>query len=237
MRLDQYISTNFNHSRTKAKQLIESGFVMLNDKVVTKVSIDVKDTDNVNIVEEFKFASLGGDKLAKAFQDFNYSVKDKVCIDIGASNGGFTDCMLQNGAKKVYALDVGECAFSDELKSDPRVIVKDRLNARYVTVQDIGEKCDFASIDVSFISLTYVLENVAQLLKDDGEIIALIKPQFEVGKQFLSKRGIVQSQKVIDKTIENIKMFSKSINLEPIAVTNAPIKPEKNKEYLILLKR
>ena len=237
MRLDQYISQNFNHTRTKAKQLIEAGFVLVNGKTRDKVSLDVKDTDQIEIVEEFKYASLGGDKLAKAILDFNYSIKDKVCIDIGASNGGFTDCMLQNGAKKVYALDVGECAFSDELKNDPRVFVRDRLNARYVTSEQIGELCDFASIDVSFISLTYILENVAKLLKDDGEIIALIKPQFEVGKKYLSKRGIVQSQQIIDKTIENIKIFAQSIGLQPISVTNAPIKPEKNKEYLILLKK
>ncbi len=237
MRLDLYISNKFNHTRTKAKQLVESGFVKLNGNIVNKVSIDVKDQDTVEIVEEFKFASLGGDKLAKALLDFNYSVKDKVCIDIGASNGGFTDCMLKDGAKKVYALDVGECALSNELKSDPRVVIKDRTNARYVKVEDIGEKLDFASIDVSFISLTYILENVASLLKENGEIIALIKPQFEVGKKYLSKRGIVQSQKAIDDTIENIKAFSKSINLTPFGVTNAPIKPNKNKEYLIYLRK
>ena len=237
MRLDQYISTNFNYTRTKAKQLIESGFILVNGNKTTKVALDIKDIDKVEILEEFKYASLGGDKLAKALLDFNYSVKDKICIDVGASNGGFTDCMLQNGAKKVYALDVGECAFSDELKNNPKVFIRDRLNARYVTSEEIGELCDFASIDVSFISLTYILENVSKLLTENGEIIALIKPQFEVGKKYLSKRGIVQSQQVIDKTIENIKNFAKSIGLEPIRVTNAPIKPEKNKEYLILLKK
>ena len=237
MRLDQYISLTFNHTRTKAKQLVESGFVKVNDKFVTKVALEVKDTDNVEIVEEFKYASLGGDKLAKALLDFNYSVKDKICLDVGASNGGFTDCMLQNGAKKVYALDVGECAFSDELKSNPKVFVRDRLNARYATEKDIGELCEFASIDVSFISLTYILENVSHLLVDGGEIIALIKPQFEVGKKFLSKRGIVQSQKAIDAAIDNIKQYALSINLEPLKLTNAPIKPDKNKEFLILLKK
>ncbi len=237
MRLDQYISTNFNYTRTKAKQLIESGVILVNGKNVTKVAQDVKDTDKVEILEEFKYASLGGDKLAKAILDFNYSIKDKVCIDIGASNGGFTDCMLSHGAKKVYALDVGECALPDRLKNDDRVIIKDRMNARYVTIQDIGEECDFASIDVSFISLTYILENVAKLLKENGEIIALIKPQFEVGKKYLSKKGIVQSQKVIDNTIEDIKAFAKSIKLEPLNFTNAPIKPNKNREYLILLKK
>ena len=237
MRIDLLISQKFDYTRTKAKQLIESGFVMLNNKVVSKPSLDVDYDSNIEIIDEFKFASLGGDKLEKAINDFNYSVDGKVCIDIGASNGGFTDCMLSHGAKKVYALDVGECALPDRLKEDDRVIVKDRMNARYVTIQDIGEECDFASIDVSFISLTYILENVAKLLKKDGGIIALIKPQFEVGKKYLSKKGIVQSQKVIDNTIEDIKSFAKSINLEPQNFTNAPIKPNKNREYLILLKK
>ena len=237
MRIDLLISQKFDYTRTKAKQLIESGFVMLNNEVVSKPSLDVDYNSNIEIIDEFKFASLGGDKLEKAINDFNYSVDGKVCIDIGASNGGFTDCMLSHGAKKVYALDVGECALPDRLKNDGRVIVKDRMNARYVTLDDIGEECDFASIDVSFISLTYILENVAKLLKANGEIIALIKPQFEVGKKYLSKKGIVQSQKVIDNTIEDIKTFAKSIHLEPLKFTNAPIKPNKNREYLILLKK
>lgn len=237
MRIDLLISQKFDYTRTKAKQLIESGFVMLDDKVVDKPSLDVDYDANVQIIEEFKFASLGGDKLEKAFEDFNYSVERKTCIDIGASNGGFTDCMLSHGAKKVYALDVGDCALPQRLIKDKRVVVKDNMNARYVTKEDIGEELDFASIDVSFISLTYVLENVANLLKSDGEIIALIKPQFEVGKKFLSKKGIVQSQKAIDDTIENIKEYAQSINLEPLKLTNAPIKPKKNKEYLILLKK
>ena len=210
---------------------------MLNNEVVSKPSVDVDYDSNIEIIDEFKFASLGGDKLEKAINDFNYSVDGKVCIDIGASNGGFTDCMLSHGAKNVYALDVGECALPDRLKNDERVIVKDRMNARYVTLDDIGEECDFASIDVSFISLTYILENVAKLLKAIGEIIALIKAEFEVVKKYLSKKGIVQSQKVIDSTIEDIKAFAKSIHLEPLKFTNAPIKPNKNREYLILLKK
>jgi len=235
MRLDQFVSQNFNHSRTKAEQLIKSGFVTVNDITQLKPSFSIKDTDNVQIIEEFKFASLGGDKLYKAFEDFSYSVKDKICLDVGASNGGFTDCMLKDGAKKVYALDVGECAFSDELKNDPRVFVRDKLNARYVTIEDIGEMVDFISIDVSFISLIYILENVSKILKPGGDIIALIKPQFEVGKKFLSKRGIVQSQKAIDDVIENIKEYASSIQLLPENLTIAPIKPNKNREFLIFL--
>ncbi len=237
MRLDLYLSKLNNISRTKAQQLVESNFVSLNGKIVNKPSIDVSEFDNIEIMQDFKYASLGGDKLAKAILDFNYSIKDKICIDIGASNGGFTDCMLQNGAKKVYAVDVGECAFSENLKNNPKVIVKDKINARFITPNDIGEKADFMSIDVSFISLTYILENVSKLLKNNGQIIALIKPQFECGKKYLSKKGIVQSQKVIDKVIEDIKSYALSIGLTPLKITNAPIKPEKNKEYLILLSK
>ena len=137
MRLDQYISTNFNYTRTKAKQLIESGFILVNQNKVTKVALDVKDGDKVEILEEFKYASLGGDKLAKAFIDFNYSVKDKICIDIGASNGGFTDCMLQHGAKKVYAIDVGYGQLAWKLRSNVQVVNMERTNIRNVTRQDI----------------------------------------------------------------------------------------------------
>ena len=237
MRLDQFFSEEFEYSRTKAQQLIESGFVSVNNLTQNKVSYKIKESDKVEIISSFQFASLGGDKLYKAFNDFNYSVKNKVCLDIGASNGGFTDCMLQNGAKKVYALDVGECALEEKIKNNPNVIVKDRTNARSVTWEEIGEKCDFASIDVSFISLKLILPNAYNLIKDDGEIIALIKPQFEAGKKYLSKKGIVTSQKVIDNIIQDIKDFAIQTKFKVVNITNAPIKENKNKEYLIWLKK
>ena len=237
MRLDHFVSQKFEYSRTKAQQLIESGFVSVNNSVQNKVSYNIKESDNVEIISSFKFASLGGDKLYKAFNDFNYSVKNKVCLDIGASNGGFTDCMLQNGAKRVYALDVGDCALEEKIKNNPKVIVKDRTNARSVTWEEIGEKCDFASIDVSFISLKLILPNAYNLIKDDGEIIALIKPQFEAGKKYLSKKGIVTSQKVIDNIIQDIKDFAIQTKFKVVNITNAPIKENKNKEYLIWLKK
>ena len=235
MRLDQFLSQTYSFSRTKAKQLVESGYIKVNGQIASKVSLDVDDKDSIEVLKNFQYASLGGDKLAKAIIDFSYNLNGKTCIDIGASNGGFTDCMLQNGAKKVYALDVGDCALPDILINDPRVIVKDRINARNVTYSDIGEYCDFASIDVSFISLKLVLEPVKNILKDDGEIIALIKPQFEAGKKYLSKNGIVTSQKVIDNIIDDIKSFAISIGLKYVNITCAPIKPNKNKEYLIYL--
>lgn len=235
MRLDLFIADREKITRTKAKQLIESGFVKVGDAVITKPAYEVSETSIVTLTDSFRFSSLGGDKLQKAFDDFNYSVKDKVCADIGASNGGFTDCMLQNGAKRVYAVDVGECAFCDELKNDPRVIVRDKTNARYVTWKDLGEKCDFACIDVSFISLKLILSPVKDLLKPDGEIIALIKPQFEAGHKNLSKKGIVLSSKIHAQVCDDIKAFANSIGLESKNLTTAPIKEGKNREFLIYL--
>ncbi|MDE5654040.1 MAG: TlyA family RNA methyltransferase [Clostridia bacterium] len=235
MRLDLYISSNQNITRTKAKHMIESSFVKVDGNVVTKAGYEVKDNSIVEILDSFRFSSLGGDKLQRAFDYFNYSVKNKVCVDIGASNGGFTDCMLKNGADKVFAVDVGECAFDDELKGDNRVIIKDRLNARYITVEDLGEQCDFASIDVSFISLKHVLPAVYSLIKVGGELIALIKPQFEAGPQELSKKGLVLSSKTHQRVCEDIKDFALSIGFEFKGLTTAPIKEGKNKEFLIFL--
>lgn len=235
MRLDLYLSSTQNITRTKAKQLIEGGFVKINGKYADKPAIDVKENDLIETVGSFKFSSLGGDKLEKAINDFDYSVKDKVCVDIGASNGGFTDCLLQRGAKKVYAVDVGECAFDDRLKNDSRVVVKDRVNARYITREDLGEPCDFACVDVSFISLKLILPAVARLIKDNGGIIALIKPQFEAGSKNLTKKGIVLSEKVRSAVCRDIIEFSNSIGLKYVNITEAPLRLNKNKEFLIYL--
>ena len=235
MRLDINLSTTQNITRTKAKQMIESGFVQVDGKLVTKAGFELKDNSTVEILDNFKFSSLGGDKLRKAFDDFNYSVTNKICVDIGASNGGFTDCMLKNGAAKVYAVDVGECAFDDQLRADGRVVIKDKLNARYITVDDLGEKCDFASIDVSFISLKYILPAVYSLLKVGGEVIALIKPQFEAGAKELSKKGLVLNPNTHQKVCDDIKAFATSIGFDFKGLTTAPIKEGKNKEFLIYL--
>lgn len=230
-----FLSSTQNITRTKAKQLIESGFVMLNNKIITKPSAEADENSDIKIINTFQFSSLGGDKLQKAFNDFNYSVKDKVCVDIGASNGGFTDCMLQNGATKVFAVDVGECAFDENLKNDNRVVIKDRINARYITPEDLGELCDFACIDVSFISLKLILPAVKNLLKSGGEIIALIKPQFEAGNKYLSKKGIILDSKIHRQVCNDIKSFAQNIGLEYKNITTAPIKEGKNKEFLIYL--
>ena len=235
MRLDVFISTTQNLTRTKAKQMIESRFVKVDGILVTKAGYELKDNSAVEILDNFKFTSLGGDKLQKAFDDFNYSVSGKICVDIGASNGGFTDCMLKNGAAKVFAVDVGECAFDEKLKNNDRVIIKDKLNARYITSEDLGELCDFASIDVSFISLKHVLPSVYALLNDGGEVIALIKPQFEAGAKELSKKGLVLYSKTHRRVCEDIKTFAISIGFDFKGLTTAPIKEGKNKEFLIYL--
>lgn len=235
MRLDIYLSTTQNVTRTKAKQMIESNFVKVDGNIVSKAGYELKENSTVELLDKFKFSSLGGDKLQKAFDDFHYNVKNKICVDIGASNGGFTDCMLKNGAGKVFAVDVGECAFDDKLKNDKRVVVKDRLNARYITAEDLGELCDFASIDVSFISLKYVLPPIYSLLKDGGEVIALIKPQFEAGSKELSKKGLVLSSKVHQTVCEDIMTFAQSIGFKYKGLTTAPLKEGKNKEFLIYL--
>ena len=235
MRLDIYLSTTQNITRTKAKNMIESKFVKVDGNVITKAGYELKDYSVVEILDSFKFSSLGGDKLQKAFDDFNYTVNDKVCVDIGASNGGFTDCMLKNGAVKVFAVDVGDCALGEELKNDKRVVIKDRLNARYITVEDLGEQCDFASVDVSFISLKLILPAVKSLLKVGGEVIALIKPQFEAGSSELSKKGLVLNAKTHQRVCDDIKSFALSLGFEFRGLTTAPIKEGKNKEFLIFL--
>ncbi len=235
MRLDKYLVENRGYSRTKAQQMIKENMVSVGGKVATKAALDVSEIDKVEILANFSFASIGGDKLQKAFDDFGYAPSGLICADIGASNGGFTDCMLQAGAEKVYAVDVGECAFDDELKNNPKVVVKDRTNARFLTWQDLGEKCEFCSVDVSFISLKLILPTVHNLLSVGGKCIALVKPQFEVGKKYLSKTGIVTDKKAREEALEEIKNFAKSLGFEVLGTTTAPIKEKKNIEFLIFL--
>lgn len=169
-------------TRTKAKQSIERGLAYVNGTQCFKPAAVIKDTDFAELKKLPEYASFGGEKLAKALQDFDFSVQDMTCADIGASNGGFTSCLLLNGAKKVFAIDVGECALPPHLQTDERVVVKDRTNARYITSQELGQECDLAVIDVSFISLELILPAAGALVRKGGHIIALIKPQFEVGR-------------------------------------------------------
>ena len=184
------------------------------------------------------YVSRGGLKLEKAMTHFGVSLEGKVCLDVGASTGGFTDCMLQNGAKRVYAIDVGHGQLDWKLRNDPRVVCMEKTNIRYVVPDDIGEQADFSSIDVSFISLTKVLLPVRELLGEGGEIVCLIKPQFEAGREKVGKKGVVRDPAVHLEVIEKIVDYAKSISFEILNLEFSPIKgPEGNIEYLLYLRR
>lgn len=231
------VEQGFFDSREKAKKVIMTGNILVNDEVIdkpgTKINIDSVIRVRGN---PMPYVSRGGYKLEKAISEFNILLGEKVGIDIGASTGGFTDCMLQNGAKKVFSIDVGYGQLDWKLRSDPRVVVKDRTNIRNVKLSDVGEEVDFISIDVSFISLELVLPVAKELIKEDGLILALIKPQFEVGKEKVGKRGVVREKeyhifaiKKIMDVLENLDMISYNLSYSPIKG------PEGNIEYLILL--
>ena len=181
--------------------------------------------------------SNGGYKLEKALNDFNLSVENTVCADVGASTGGFTERLLCGGAKKVYAIDVGESQLDESLSKDERVKVIDNFNARELSAQVLGEQVDVVTADVSFISLTLVLKPISDVLKVGGIAVVLVKPQFECGKKYLNKNGIVTDEKARNQAVTNVSRFAESVGLTPVNVTNAPIKQGKNIEYLLLLKK
>ena len=188
--------------------------------------------------EQLKYVSRGGLKLEKAMQEFPITLVGKVTMDIGTSTGGFTDCMLQNGARKVYAVDVGYGQFAWKLRSDERVVNMERTNIRYVTPEDIGEPIDFASIDVSFISLKLVLPAAYNLLSPDGEIVALIKPQFEAGKGQVGKKGVVRDKNIHFDVIRGVLDFATENGFKLLGLSFSPIKgPEGNIEYLAYIKK
>ena len=237
MRIDLYLSENgLTKSRTHAQNLIKLGKVMVDGTIISKPSLEVTGNENIIVDDRNDYASLGGLKLQKAINHYKVDVDNKICIDIGASNGGFTDVLLRAGASKVYAVDIGECALPIEMVEDDRVVVKDKINARYISFEDIGIKADIITVDVSFISLTMILPALTQFLKDDSVIIALIKPQFEVGKSMLTKTGIVKNQKATEHAIKKITDFSLGLGLRYNPIIEAPHPFEnKNKEYLVLL--
>lgn len=227
-------------SREKASSQIMSGIVYVNDIKVDKPGTKLPVNSKIEIRgNALPYVSRGGLKLEKALHEFNLKLQDKVALDIGASTGGFTDCMLQNGAAKVYAIDVGYGQLAWSLRTDSRVVCLERTNIRYVTPEAIGENADFASIDVSFISLTKVLPAVKQLLKDDGEVVCLIKPQFEAGREKVGKKGVVREKSVHIEVIEKITAFcSNEMEFSILGLSYSPIKgPEGNIEYLLYLSR
>ena len=224
-------------SREKAKAIIMSGIVFVDNEREDKAGTTFDEKVNIEVRgKTLKYVSRGGLKLEKAMDVFGVKIEGKTCMDVGASTGGFTDCMLQNGAVKVYSVDVGHGQLAWKLVQDDRVICMDRTNIRYVTPDQIDDVLDFASIDVSFISLTKVLLPVKNLLKENGQIVCLIKPQFEAGRENVGKKGVVRDKAVHLEVIEMVIAFAKSIGFEILNLEFSPIKgPEGNIEYLLHL--
>lgn len=229
------VEKGFFESRERARSSIMAGEIFIDNIRVDKCGEKVKVSSNIDFRgEKLPYVSRGGLKLAKAINSFNIKIQGKICLDIGASTGGFTDCMLQNGGKKVFAIDVGYGQFAWKLRIDERVVCMERTNVRYVKPEDIGELADFSSIDVSFISLTKVMPAVLDLLKEDGEIMALIKPQFEAGRDKVGKKGVVREKSTHIEVINKIVNFSIQNNLKIINLDFSPVKgPEGNIEYLL----
>ena len=224
-------------SREKAKRLIMAGIVYVDNIKEDKCGDTFEETANIEVRgNTLKYVSRGGLKLEKAMESFGLDLTGNVCMDVGSSTGGFTDCMLQNGAVKVYAVDVGHGQLDWKLRNDDRVVVMEKTNIRYVTPEDIDDKLDFASIDVSFISLSKVYPAVKELLRDGGEIVSLIKPQFEAGREKVGKHGVVRDKAVHKEVIRNVIEYATSIDLKPLELTFSPVKgPEGNIEYLLHL--
>ena len=226
-------------SREKAKAYIMSGDVYVDGQKEDKAGSMFADTVKIEVRgNTLPYVSRGGLKLEKAMKHFDVTLAEKVCMDVGASTGGFTDCMLQNGAVKVYSIDVGYGQLDWKLRNDPRVVCMEKTNIRYVLPENIQEPAAFASIDVSFISLTKVLLPVRNLLTEDGEIVCLIKPQFEAGREKVGKKGVVRDPEVHREVIEKVRDYAMSISLKPKHLSFSPIKgPEGNIEYLLHLKK
>lgn len=222
-------------SREKAKALIMAGQVYVNDQKELKAGSTVKTEDKIEVRgSQNPFVSRGGLKLQKAAKNFGIDLADCICMDIGASTGGFTDCMLSYGAKKVYAIDVGYGQLAWKLRTDERVVNMERTNFRYVTHEQIPEDIDFASVDVSFISLKIILPVLRELLKNNGQAVCLIKPQFEAGKEKIGKKGVVRDPNVHTEVVENITTFALENGFGIRNLDFSPIKgPEGNIEYLI----
>ena len=226
-------------SREKAKAIIMSGIVYVEDQKEDKAGTTFDENAKIEVRgSTLKYVSRGGLKLEKAMTHFGVTLDQKVCMDVGASTGGFTDCMLQNGAVKVFSVDVGHGQLAWKLRNDPRVVCMEKTNIRYVTPEDLGEPIDFSSIDVSFISLTKVLEPIRNYLREDGEIVALIKPQFEAGREKVGKKGVVREKSTHHEVIEKVADYAVSIGFRVLAIDFSPIRgPEGNIEYLIHLKK
>lgn len=236
-RLDvELVNRGIAKSRNAAQQFIKEGCILVGSKTILKASFLVSEADEITFCGELpKYVGRGGLKLETAINKFNIDLNDLICIDVGASTGGFTDCMLQNGARLVYAVDVGHDQLDSTLRNNKKVISLENTDIRYAK-DKIEEKADFISVDVSFVSLKKVLPFVKDLLKDTGKIAALIKPQFETGGIGLNKKGIVKDLKLREKVVNEIKEFSVLLGFKVIGITQSAITGgDGNIEYLIYL--
>lgn len=235
------VEQSFADSRTKAQALVMSGIVLVNERRVEKPSESFPNDAKIRIKgesAETKYVGRGGLKLEKALRDFNIRPDEYVCLDVGSSTGGFTDCLLQNGAKMVVAVDAGTNQLAWKLRNDSRVEVREKVNARYLAPEDFAVKFDLIVMDVSFISVTKIFSALVPLLKDDGKIIALIKPQFEVGRGEVGKGGIVRDMGKHERVITEINAFAETCGLINKSVIDSPILgADGNKEFLALYKK
>ncbi|MBR5874458.1 MAG: TlyA family RNA methyltransferase [Oscillospiraceae bacterium] len=240
IRLDQYIfEQGYAPSKTRAQALIMSGIVFVNNQKADKAGTMIKETDIVEVRgKDLKYVSRGGLKLEKAINEYGLELKDKICMDIGASTGGFTDCMLQNGAQKVYAVDVGYGQLAWKLRSDERVKNMEKTNIRNVTVDMLDEKINFFSVDVSFISLKHIFPVAYAISTDEVIGACLVKPQFEAGKEKVGKKGVVRDSEVHREVIENVIGMANENGFYVHNLTFSPIKgPEGNIEFLIVISK
>lgn len=233
------VNRNLAESREKAKAIIMSGNVFVDGQREDKAGSTFSEEVIIEVKgNPLKYVSRGGLKLEKAIARYGIQLEGKTCMDVGSSTGGFTDCMLQNGAVKVYSVDVGTNQLAWKLRQDPRVVSMEKTNIRYLTSEQLEDQISFASIDVSFISLTKVLQPVRDLLEPNGEIVSLIKPQFEAGREKVGKKGVVRDQKVHEDVIAMVSSYASSIGFECLDLDYSPIKgPEGNIEYLLYLKK
>ena len=226
-------------SREKAKAIIMTGNVFVEEQREDKAGSTFAEDVQIRIKgTPMKYVSRGGYKLEKAMELWHVPLQDKLCMDVGSSTGGFTDCMLQNGAVKVYAIDVGTNQLAWKLRQDERVVSMEKTNIRYVTPEDIADPIDFSSIDVAFISLTKVLIPVWNLLKNGGRVVCLVKPQFEAGREKVGKKGVVRDKKVHEEVVCHIMTYALSMGFEILGLSYSPIKgPEGNIEYLLYIEK
>ena len=226
-------------SREKAKAIIMTGNVFVEEQREDKAGSTFAEDVQIRIKgTPMKYVSRGGYQLEKAMELWHVPLQDKLCMDVGSSTGGFTDCMLQNGAVKVYAIDVGTNQLAWKLRQDERVVSMEKTNIRYVTPEDIADPIDFSSIDVAFISLTKVLIPVWNLLKNGGRVVCLVKPQFEAGREKVGKKGVVRDKKVHEEVVCHIMTYALSMGFEILGLSYSPIKgPEGNIEYLLYIEK